>query len=83
MSMNIKDEEAHRLAKALAAATGETVTAAVKSAVREKLERLGLPPRGRASVEEILAFADKIARRVKTKPAPHGDWLYDEYGLPK
>ncbi|HEY8056467.1 MAG TPA: hypothetical protein VIE13_11215 [Terriglobales bacterium] len=51
--------------------------------MREKLDRLGMPQRERASVEEILAVADKIARRVKAKPAPHGEWLYDEYGLPR
>jgi antitoxin VapB len=81
--MNIKDDEAHRLAKAVAAATGVSVTAAVKGALREKLERLGMPQRERALAEEILAVADKIACRVKTKPVPHGEWLYDKYGLPR
>lgn len=41
MSMNIENEETHRLARELAALTGESVTAAVTEALRERLERIG------------------------------------------
>ena len=37
--LNIKNAEAYRLAAKLAALTGESVTAAVTEAIREKIER--------------------------------------------
>ena len=40
MSLNIKNEEAHRLARELASATGESMTVAVSEAIRERLERV-------------------------------------------
>ncbi len=40
MSLNIKDEEAHRLARQLARLTKESMTTAVREAVRERLERV-------------------------------------------
>jgi antitoxin VapB len=40
MAMNIKDTEAERLAAEVAALTGESKTAAVRTALRERRERL-------------------------------------------
>src|ERR1044071_3520503 len=40
MSLNIKNEEAHRLARELAALTGESMTVAVSEALRERIERV-------------------------------------------
>jgi len=40
MSLNIKSEQAHRLARELAQLTGESMTAAVEKAVEERLERV-------------------------------------------
>ena len=40
MSLNVKNPEAHRLAQAIAKATGETLTRAVTEALRERYERL-------------------------------------------
>jgi hypothetical protein len=40
MTLNIKNEEAHRLAAELAKITGESLTAAVTTAIRERLDRL-------------------------------------------
>jgi antitoxin VapB len=40
MGLNIKHEETHRLAVQLTALTGETITAAVTVAIRERIERL-------------------------------------------
>ena len=82
MSLNIKDPEAHQLAQAISRATGESMTSVVKEALRERyarIERL----RGRASVEELLAIADRAAVHVKRPYASHAELLYDENGLPK
>jgi antitoxin VapB len=84
MSLNIKDPEAHRLAREIARATGETMTRVVTEALRERLARLERQ-RARASVEELLAIAKRAASHVK-RPYPyldHAELVYDEHGLPK
>ena len=42
MAINIKDAEADQLARRLATLTGESITVAIKTAVRERIERDGL-----------------------------------------
>ena len=82
MSLNIKDPEAHRLAQAIARATGETMTRVVTEALRERLATIERR-RARASVEELLAIADRAAAHVERPYPDHADLLYDEHGLPK
>ncbi len=84
MGLNIKNEEAHRLARELARATGESMTAAVSEAIRERLERV----RGNSKqnlVERILEIGRDCAAHLKEpyRSVDHGDLLYDEKGLPK
>ena len=82
MSLNIKDPEAHKLAQELARETGETMTAAVTEALRERYERLQRS-RNKASVEELLAIARRASTQVKGPYLEHAAFLYDEHGLPK
>jgi antitoxin VapB len=82
MSLNIKDPEAHRLAQAIARATGESMTQVVTDALRDRYARLGRD-RGKASIEELTAIARRAAAQVKGPYAAHGDHLYDDQGLPK
>ncbi|MGD0008136.1 MAG: type II toxin-antitoxin system VapB family antitoxin [Terriglobia bacterium] len=82
MSLNVKDPEAHRLAQAIAKATGETLTRAVTEALRERYERLRVR-RDKASVEELLAIAKRASAQVKGPYLDHTEFLYDERGLPK
>jgi antitoxin VapB len=82
MSLNVKDPEAHRLAEAIASATGETLTRAVTEALRERYERLQRR-REKASVEELLAIAKRASFQVKRPYLDHAALLYDERGLPK
>jgi antitoxin VapB len=42
MALNIKDEETERLAKEIAALTGESKTGAIRNALRERKARLAL-----------------------------------------
>lgn len=81
MSFNIKNPETHRLAKELAEETGESMTAAVTIALRERLERV----RADFRIEDIMALAKEIRERL---PPGYLDQdfdvlLYDEHGLPK
>jgi antitoxin VapB len=82
MSLNIKNEEAHRLAKELATATGESMTAAVSEAIRERLERVrGIPKEGMA--ERLLKIARECGPLWKKPYVSIEELLYDEKGLPK
>ncbi len=82
LSLNVKDPEAHRLAQAIAAETGETMTRAVTGALRERYERLQRR-RGKAPVEELRGIARRAAAHVKRPYLDHAKLLYDEHGLPK
>jgi antitoxin VapB len=82
MSLNIKDPEAHRLAQAIAQATGETMTRVVTEALRERYERLQRTSE-KASLEELRAIAKRVAAHIKGRYLDHAEYLYDENGLPK
>lgn len=84
MSLNIKSEEAHRLARELARLTGESMTAAVTEAVRERLDRLRRDE-AVGLADRLLAIGKDCAVRLKEpfRSADHGDLLYDERGLPR
>ena len=82
MGLNVKNPEAHRLAQAIAKATGETLTRVVTEALRERYERLQ-SRRGKASVEELLAIAKRASAQVRGPYLDHAEFLYDERGLPK
>ena len=85
MSLNIKNEETCRLAAELARLTGETKTGAITVALRERLER----ERRTRDIEErrraIHAIAERFAKHMGPGPSAveHGDFLYDERGLPR
>jgi antitoxin VapB len=82
MGLNIKTEEAHRLAKKIADKTGESITTAVTTALRERLQRIEKDDR----FDEAWAIAQRMAARLNG-PGPKMmkvEDLYDEEtGLPK
>ena len=83
MALNIKDERADRLARELAAETGESITTAVTVAVRERLERL----RGGVPSQQRVRALTKIAERSAARPlrddrAPDEILGYGADGLP-
>lgn len=82
MSLNIKDPEAHRLARELARATGQSMTRAVTEALRDRL-KVVTQAKGKAGLEELMAIAKQSAALVKEPYLDHGDWLYDDNGLPR
>ena len=84
MSLNLKSDEAHRLAQELSTLTGESMTTAATIAMRERLERLRGAKRG-SLAERLLAIGRDCAPRLKGryKKIEHGDLLYDDRGLPR
>jgi antitoxin VapB len=83
MSLNIKDEETHKLVRQLANETGETLTRAVTEAVRERLHRVRKKQRKKPSIEELLEFGRRCRSHLKGPVPDHAALLYDEDGLPK
>ncbi len=82
MALNIKDDTTDRLARALAAETGESITEAVAVAVRERLERV----RGNRHRPDVVEDIEAIARRCAALPildprSPDEILGYDEHGL--
>lgn len=84
VSMNIKSEEAHRLARELAQLTGESLTAAVRESVRERRDRL-LAEQAGSLADRLLEIGSSTAPRLspEARRADHGELLYDEAGLPR
>ena len=85
MGLNIKNEETCALARELAELTGETMTGAITVALSERLEREKRSRDAEAEIEAMLAFGKRCAARLEPGPSSTeiGDFLYDEYGLPK
>jgi antitoxin VapB len=84
MSLNIKDDEIHRSAQQLARLTGESMTGAVGTAVRERLERVR-GKKGGGKAQRLLKLGKECAARLKGpyRFIDHGELLYDEKGLPR
>jgi antitoxin VapB len=85
VALNIRDPEVHRLARAVAEATGETMTEAVKAALRDRLakvDRVDDAERQRR-VEALLAMGRRFRELPIEDPRPIDEILaYDENGLP-
>jgi antitoxin VapB len=84
MSLNIKNDEAHRLARQLARLTGESMTEAVTRALDERLERIR-HERGGGLANRLLAIGRDCAAHLKEpyRSIDHGEFLYDDLGLPR
>ena len=84
MALNIKDPETDRLARSLAALTDESITEAVRAALRERLER-EQRRRGRALDRERLRALQDVMQRLPVADPRSADELldYDEAGLPR
>jgi len=63
MAISIKDPETDRLARALAAATGETITDAIRNALRDRLER-----EQHRTVPSVAIQVRRIQERVAKLP---------------
>lgn len=84
MALNIKNDEAHRMARELAEARGTTLTEAVASALEAALDATvgtAEPDVLLAEVAEIQSFVSDLPDRDPRHPSEILD--YDEVGLPR
>lgn len=82
MGMNVKNEQVQRLAKQLAAETGETMTSAIQHALEERLERLKRERDVAEKKRPIQELLDSLLPPPPGVTSDHCD-LYDEWGLSK
>lgn len=83
MALNIKGQETDRLARELAAITGESITVAVHRAIEERLSRV----RARRDAQPVADELRALVRRGRARQMLDGrsaDHIlgYDEHGLP-
>ena len=84
MALSIKHPEADRLAREIAARTGESLTEAVLNALRERLQR----ERRKRSRGRLAEELGRIGERCAALPvldarAPEEILGYDAHGLPR
>ncbi len=84
MALNIRNEEAERLAAELARLTGETKTGAVAKALKERLARVRAGRVHRRLADEL----DEIGRhcsRLRVRDSRPADEIlgYDDQGVPR
>lgn len=83
MALNIKDPETDRIARELAAATGESITVAVRIAMEERLQRVRARRAATDVRAELAAIIERGRRRaVLDDRSPEEIIGYDENGLP-
>ena len=83
MSLDIKNEAAHRRAQELARLAGETMTQAVDRAITERLVRIRKTLNRGALAERLLKIGRECASLpVLDKRSPE-EILYNDNGLPR
>lgn len=84
MGLNIKNEDAHRLAQELAQLTGESLTTAVTTALKQRLER-ERELRNGSLTDRLMAIGRDCAQHLKEpfRSQDHATLLYDDNGLPE
>jgi antitoxin VapB len=84
MALNIKNEETQKLVHELSRLTGESMTAAVTEAVRERMDRVR-NKRGAGLVDRMLKIGKDCAAHLNEpyRSIDHGNLLYDEKGMPR
>ena len=83
--LNIKDPEVHSLAAELARRTGQTLTQAVKEALRDRLAR---ERTATSDQKRLVARVLALGRRASSRPvidsrSPDEILGYDEFGAPR
>ncbi len=84
--LNIRSDEAHRLAHAISERTGQPVVEVVVSALREFGSKLppveDMTPTQRADYEALRELARQAAQHKRPGATSDHSDMYDAYGLP-
>jgi len=83
MALSIKDPEADRLAREVAKATGETLTAAVVQSLRERLARVRRSRRPGLGAELLEIGRRCAGLQSRDSRSPEEIVGYDADGLPR
>jgi antitoxin VapB len=81
--LNIKSEDGYRLATELSVLTGESLTAAVTGALRERLEREHRQRDRIARLDRLTVLAAEIRASLRLPAGAGHGFLYDESGRPR
>lgn len=82
--LNIKSEDAYRLASRLSELTGDSLTAVVTRALQSELDRVQRLRDRAAAKQRLLAIARDVRANMPADISSDHDWLYDtETGLPR
>ena len=84
MALNLKNKKTEELVQELSRLTGESLTAAVTEAVRERLERVRAE-QGSGLSDRLTKIGRDCAAHLEEpfRSADHDHLLYDEKGLPR
>jgi antitoxin VapB len=84
MALHIRNEEADRLARELSARTGESLTQAVVTALRERLARQPAPPAASDVAAELLAIGQRnVGHPLLDNRSSEEILGYDTAGVPR
>lgn len=82
--LNIKSEDAYRLASRLSELTGQSLTSVVIKALQAELAREERTQDREQRLKRVREITADIRRHLRQPmPSSGHDWLYDENGLPK
>jgi antitoxin VapB len=82
--LNIKSEDAYRLASRLSELTGESLTSVVTKVLRAELEREEKQRDIKTRVDRVMEIAREIRAHMREPVSSDTSWMYDdETGLPK
>jgi antitoxin VapB len=84
MALSIKNLDTERMAREVAAKTGESITEAIQKSLEERLARLRQEKQSRvalAQIEEILRRVDQLP--ILDARTPEEIIGYDENGIPR
>jgi len=82
MHLNIKNDEAHKIATELAGLTGESLTSAATIALQERLARERRRRRPDLVAARLMKIGSQYAALANTGPSPDEILGYDSHGLP-
>ncbi len=84
MALNIKDPLTERFVRELAAVAGEGVTAAIRKAAEERLQRIRRDKGGRSLADDLMSIGERCAALPDLDDRPAESILgYDEHGIPR